>query len=358
MTSPPTSAANIALPALPDERTPARLQGGWLWAAHIGWLAMAALTVGVFIASVVTRIAALQAACPDPSCASVPFPPATRAAFIGYFIVLDVVVALVFGLVASLIHWRRPDDRMALLVSLALLTFGAATFTGATDAVAIIDSAWRIPVALLNFVGSAMFILTLYLLPDGHFVPRWTRWVALIWIAQQAPHYFLRIGARPGYMAHSAGRGDLDCFMVAPSSRRSIATGVSRAGWRASKPAGLASASRSRSSCFLGGRIALVVLARRLDSPNALLLAMIGATLVDAFILVIPLSIAVAILRYRLFDIDTLINRTLVYGALSACVVGLYALSRRGQRALPVPREPADLAAGDGRRRGPLPAAT
>ena len=32
---------------------------------------MAALTVGVFIASVVTRIAALQAACPDPSCASV-----------------------------------------------------------------------------------------------------------------------------------------------------------------------------------------------------------------------------------------------------------------------------------------------
>ena len=85
---------------------------------------------------------------------------------------------------------------------------------------------------------------------------------------------------------------------------------------------------------FLGGRIALVVLAPRLDSPNALLLAMIGATLVDAFILVIPLSIAVAVLRYRLFDIDTLINRTLVYGALSACVVGLYALIVGGASAL------------------------
>jgi signal transduction histidine kinase len=61
--------------------------------------------------------------------------------------------------------------------------------------------------------------------------------------------------------------------------------------------------------------------------PNAGAIATLaGETGNDLFFLFIPISLAIAILRYRLWDIDIIINRALVYGALTASVAGLYIL--------------------------------
>jgi two-component system, NarL family, sensor kinase len=59
-----------------------------------------------------------------------------------------------------------------------------------------------------------------------------------------------------------------------------------------------------------------------------------GFILVIAGLGGIPLATSIAILKYRLYDIDAIINRTLVYGALSASVVGIYMLVVGGLGAL------------------------
>jgi two-component system NarL family sensor kinase len=49
------------------------------------------------------------------------------------------------------------------------------------------------------------------------------------------------------------------------------------------------------------------------------------AALLLVLVIAVPVTIGLAVLRYRLYELDRIINRALVYGALTACVAALYA---------------------------------
>jgi len=66
----------------------------------------------------------------------------------------------------------------------------------------------------------------------------------------------------------------------------------------------------------------LIVLGERGDGRVAGVL--VGDLIFSLLIVLIPIAVGVAILRYRLYDIDVVINRTLVYGSLTAALAAAY----------------------------------
>jgi hypothetical protein len=313
------------------------LQGRWLLLARVAWIVVAALAVGLFSAGIPAEFALLHAPCPAVPCPTGQLPPAGLRAlqdlglsldsFAIYSTAMDVIFAAVCGTVAALIFWRKSDDRMALFAALALLTFGTATFVFTMEALAARHPAWQIPVALLHFLGAASFALFLYLFPDGRFVPHWTRWVALMWIGWQLVEYFLpnwtsdpnawQVGMETAVWLGALGTATYSQVYryrhVSSSVQRQqikwVVFGISAA-----------------LTGFVGIQLTLGALGADVPtSRDEVVMFLLGYTFASYLaVLLIPLSIGIAVLRYHLFDIDLLINRTLVYGALSVSLAVVY----------------------------------
>ncbi|HEU5438353.1 MAG TPA: hypothetical protein VFU88_03605 [Ktedonobacterales bacterium] len=332
-TAPPAVAAAVRTQRVATER---RLHGWPLALARLAVTFVALTAVAFFMAGVPARIAQLQALCAaGGDCAPGQLSAADAAAlgthglslaiYAPLLVAIEIAFALVYLLVALIIFLRRADGRMALFVSLMLALWGT-TFTATMAALPVLHPTWFPAIAALRFLGAAALTLFFYLFPDGHFVPRWARWLALVWVVAQVPQYFAPQSAfnplrwEPGrYVAVSAG---FLAVMVAvqiyryhavsgPAQRRQtkwvvLGIGVALAGY--------------------SGMLLLDLLAPGLAHPGTGgYVARAAAT--DALLAAIPISIAIAILRARLYDIDRLINRALVYGSLTAILAALYAAS-------------------------------
>ena len=219
--------------------------------------------------------------------------------------------------IGTAIFWRRSADRMAFLVSLMLFTLGAAL----TVPYPLLDLpvVWKVSGETVSFIGSASLVFFLYLFPDGHFVPRWTGWLALGWIvglmvpATFFYDMFLRLFGVPLATALAGlGFGGTTLFAQVYRYRR-----VSDPSQRQQTKwvfFGVVTA--------LGGACGLLVLS--MVVPRSVLASLVGTTVLYLLVLLIPVSIAIAVLRYHLYNIDVLINRTLVYASLSVLLALIY----------------------------------
>jgi hypothetical protein len=70
--------------------------------------------------------------------------------------------------------------------------------------------------------------------------------------------------------------------------------------------------------------VGMVLLTTLLEAANLDFLSDMTGLVTDLLIAGIPVGVGIAVLRYRLYDIDRIINRTLVYGSLTVTLVALY----------------------------------
>jgi len=242
----------------------------------------------------------------------------SREFYAAHDVGLSNVVALVFFALAAVIFLRRPDDRMALFGSFTLLLSGGAAIAGTMHELAGVHPAFWFPVNLLGYAGQVSFGIFFCLFPDGRFVPRWARWLAVASALYFVPSEFFP-GSSLSALIDPLFVVLIGSLVVAQVYRyRRVSSPVQRqqTKWVVS---GFATA--------MVGFVAILVLnwtVTPLWRSAGPLGEMIFETLIYGFILLIPLSIGMAILRSRLYDIDVVINRALVYGSLTATLVLTY----------------------------------
>lgn len=254
------------------------------------------------------------------------------AAYAAYQVILNLLFALIYFLVAALIFWRKSDDRMALLAAFSLLTLGA-SFPSIPTALATTHPAWQLPATLVgneDIFAFPSIIVFFFLFPNGRFIPRWTLWIAVLSVALfELIVFFPASPSSPRswpvlLIAILVPLLVFGSLVLAQVYRyRHVSTRLERqqTKWIV----------YGMSVALLGFVLLGFVLpgVLRLFIPLqqvSLIPFIILITTIYLVLLLIPLSLALAILRYRLWDVDVLINKTLVYSLLTGTLVGVYAL--------------------------------
>jgi hypothetical protein len=255
-----------------------------------------------------------------------------------------------FWVLGGLLAWRKPGNPIGwLILSLAgflTLSEDASFYTVADYRLhgGGLPLGW---LALLAQPGWAPAIassgLMILLFPDGRLPsPRW-RWalwpylaLALLWIAGAlaftvgailAHHVRVDVGGNLLVLAHpTAGAA----WWGVAQSAFFVILGIS---WLASLAGQAVSYRRSSGErrqqlkwLLAGAAASLVGLVASFQLLSNLGIPAVGVTLLSTVCLcALPASIAVGILKYRLFDIDRLISRTVAYALLTGLLVGIYA---------------------------------
>jgi hypothetical protein len=229
--------------------------------------------------------------------------------FVNYELTLFVIRRLVFSGVGLILFLKRSDEWVPLLLSVLFMLYDPNQIT---RLLAREQPALALSTQIIEYLWLAVTPLVMYLFPDGRFVPRWSLWLAAGWavllfalefkiigpVRQQSFSMIFNVAVVSGVLAL------IYRYRRSPAGQRQQLKWpvYSLAVWLVALVLSLAA------SYLLFGRAVRAV--------NLLHITVM---------LFVPVSVALSIFRYKLWDIDFIINRSLVFAGLALLFILIFA---------------------------------
>jgi hypothetical protein len=242
----------------------------------------------------------------------------TLERYASYTILRSLVYLLFFSGAALLVLWKAGGNWFAwYTVFILLFVPTGGTLSEINQATQVMSGYYNLGALLWP-----LYLLYLYLFPNGRAVPRWTRWpmaaiIALHFLLQFAG-FLLLYGISGPYIQYWEGGFFLvlivgfPLILVSQVMRyRNHATPIER----------------QQTKWFVGTLVFYIIISTTLTLVTGSLATNEGGwwgDLSSMLDLLIPISLVISILRFRLWDIDVIIRKTLVYGLVTAALALIY----------------------------------
>lgn len=228
--------------------------------------------------------------------------------------VLDILLVLGFSISALIIFWRKSQDRLGLFVSMTLLLMGFRF----TDTILFTPNVMiSLLVFLIYAISRILLLIFLFIFPTGTYIVNWTRRFVFFGALWSVISLFF-----PAFYGILGGILEIAILTVGLWSQiyryRHVASVQERqqTKWIVF---GIAVAFAVSYLVLLIGLLPVV----RHSELGLMRYELLTRPLSKLSLLAIPLAIVISIFRYRLYEIDIIINRALVYGTLTAIVSGM-----------------------------------
>jgi hypothetical protein len=235
-----------------------------------------------------------------------------------------------FATVGALLAWKRPGNPIGWLLSATGLTFAVA---GSNVFLAQFPSTLTLAdwLGFLYLLGLGPCVFVVLLFPSGHLPSR--RWRPVAWAAGAgmagwvlgcafAPTIITFSPTTRNPLGVTGPAGDIFKLVALAGAVLMAAAGLAAVTSLAFRYRRAGTAERAQLKWLLYA--AAVIVVAELASVQIASTNLQNAISSGAVALV-PLAIGVAVLRYRLYDIDRIISRTLAYAIVTGLLIGIYA---------------------------------